>query len=184
MSQYQVTTDFVFMINSTTLHVYDGENDQFLIRGFTSYFVADSIIGFEDVLARKYFLYTNGVIFPLVDDIVHNPIQVVAAGDNIVCYKSADDSFRIFYHNQYYTLRSIYADSVKASKNIVAYTDHYDDLLRIFFRDHEIIPEKFPVTDLLMAVIWWLMKRRIANSGFFTMEIFTAWEISIRSICG
>lgn len=146
-TDYQVTGNYILMINNTSIYVFDRGKATFLARNPMDYVAADSIIGFSDPIARVYYIYTAGQIIPLTTDIITHPITVNAVGKNLIAYTTVNDSLKIYYHGKIYPQPKQSVSNVRAGQNIVAYRNNYDDDLSVFYKGKTSVLESFPVNN-------------------------------------
>ncbi|MBK9730818.1 MAG: hypothetical protein IPO83_05970 [Chitinophagaceae bacterium] len=185
-TEYFMTGNYVVMKNNTSLHVYDNGKSMLLVRNPYDWVASDSLIGFADPLSKAYFIYADGKIVALSQDLIGDPIKISDVGKNILAYTTIDDSLKVFYHGNIYPQPVQNVTEIKTGKNIVAYQNDYNSEFKVFYKGKPLTLETFKVRvfftgDDLVAYLTTEGKFKIFYEGIvYTIGTFNPGNFRIK----
>jgi hypothetical protein len=156
---YGVSDALVYLKTPASGYVWDHGQLHLLTRFAGDYVLCDSMVGFIDAPSRSFYYYYNGEIYLAEEGTTTQPAAaVLAAGSNVIAFKSRQSRFKIIWRSQVYEQETDYPDQVKSGSNITAWLDQYDPGLRVFYKGETKViepfnPRAYEVGNDLMAFV-------------------------------
>lgn len=152
MPKYVATDYLVVFALGQRLKVFDNGKTTLLANYAESYYAADSLVSFYDLLSKSFKVYYKGTIITLEDALDEPPVKNFKTGDNILAYVNHINEFKIFYRGASFTQTTIDEPlPYEAGKNIVAYYDERYPGFRAFYKGSTYDLEGFPPKSMVAA---------------------------------
>ena len=139
------------------LKIFDGR-PRVLTPNVGMFVVEDSLVAFKDEVQRAIYVYYDGEVTKLEDQLAGNALVQWKTGDNLVAWVSAFDRlFKVYYHGHVYELSDLVTDmDFKCGLDIVAYRDAYDHTFKVFHQGQiydleERMPQRYEVGKGILA---------------------------------
>jgi hypothetical protein len=154
------------------LNVYDNGKVKVLSTECNGYVVKDSLIAWNNKIAKTLQVYYNGRIITLIDGLLYFPFDSFKLGDNTIAFvHSSTNEFYIFYLGKLQLMDPI-ADQMiyQAGRDIVAFMDIPDQSFKVFYRGEVteldvFQPKSFQVGDEILAYVDNLGKLKYFENG-------------------
>ncbi len=165
------------------LKVYDGKASV-LTPNLGHYQLEDSLAAFKDEVQRAIYVFYDGKVTMLEDQIAGDALVQWKTGDNLLAWVSAfDRMFKVFYRGQIYELNDLVTDmEFKCGLDIVAYRDAYDHTFKVFHQGtiydlEERMPQRYEVGKGILAWLDLTGALKVFEGG----KVYTAMEFEPQS---